>query len=180
MKTLGKKAQTPPPAPASPEGTFEQLDIVLRQLVTEHEKLLGLAAEHRRAIAQADAAALGVCLGHQQAIVQKITGLERQRQTIVHALIRGGNKNVRMSEVTAHAPEPMRSRLAGVAAALREILNKLHQEHLALHRAAETLSMHMEGLLRQVCRGLSHTGTYARGGAIDSSVQVVSSMDVRS
>jgi len=86
MKTAAKKPHTPPPAPVAPAGTFEQLDIVLRQLVAEHEKLLVLASEHRRAIAQADAAALSICMGHQQAIVQKITILERQRQSIVRPM----------------------------------------------------------------------------------------------
>ena len=159
---------------------YEQLDAVLRQLVVEHEKLLSQAAEHRRAIAQADAGALGVSMSAQQNLVQRITALERQRQTIVSGLTKADPRGVRFSDVTARAPEPMRSRLAGVAASLRDVLNALHEEHIALRRAAETLSMHMEGLLRQVCRGLSHTGTYARRGAMDSSVQVVSSMDVRS
>ena len=45
---------------------------------------------------------------------------------------------------------------------------------------AQKLAAEVEGLLRQVCRGLSHTGTYARRGAMDSNVQVVSAMDVRS
>ncbi len=158
---------------------FEQLDGVLRLLVAEHEKLLALAAEHRRAIAQADAPALTKCITTQQQVVQRITGLERQRQTVVAGLVKGKGQT-RLSEVTASAPEPIRKRLESVAAGLRELLIKLHQEHQALKQAAETLSMHMEGLLRQVCRGISHTGTYARCGAIDSAVQVVSAVDVRS
>lgn len=174
MKPILKQAG---PSLLSP---YEQLDAVLRQLVIEHEKLLAQASEHRRAIAQADAAALGASMAAQQILVQRIAALERQRQTIVSGIARADAQSVRFTDVTARAPEPIRSRLAGVAKSLREVLNALHQEHIALRVAAETLSMHMEGLLRQVCRGLSHTGTYARRGAMDSSVQVVSSMDVRS
>lgn len=159
---------------------YEQLDAVLRELVIEHEKLLAQATEHRRAIAQADAAALGASMAAQQTLVHRIAALERQRQGIVTGLTKTDPRGARFTDVAARAPEPFRSRLAGVARSLREVLNALHQEHVALRQAAETLSMHMEGLLRQVCRGLSHTGTYARRGAVDSSVQVVSSMDVRS
>lgn len=89
-----------------------------------------------------------------------------------------------MSIVTAGAPEPVRTRLAGVAAALRDVLNRLHREHLAIRAAAEALSSHMEGLMRQVYQRLSHAGTYGRGGApagaVGGGVQVVSSVDVRS
>ena len=178
MKSANK---TQSPSPAAGATAFEQLDAVLRLLVGEHEKLLELAGEYRRAIAQADGPGLARCMGAQQQVVQRITGLERQRQTVVAGLVRGaGNGQTRLSEVTAGAPEPMRRRLEGVAGGLRDLLGKLHQEHQALKLAAETLSMHMEGLLRQVCRGMSHTGTYARCGSIDSMVQVVSAVDVRS
>ncbi len=174
-------------APAVVAPGFEQLDAVLRMLVSEHEQLLTLAQEHRRAISQADAAALSRCLGAQQQAVQRIAALERQRQTVVAGLARGGagvrggaNGMTRLSEVTAGAPEPMRKRLESIAAVLRDVLGRLHQEHQALRQAAETLSMHMEGLLRQVCRGMSQTGTYARCGSMESTVQVVSAVDVRS
>ncbi len=168
------------PAAPSTLTPYEQLDAVLRQLVIEHEKLLTQAGQHRRAIAQADAAALGASMEAQQVLAQRIVVLERQRQEVVATLTRTDPKSVRFVDVAARAPEPMRSRLTGVVKTLREVLNALHQEHIALRQAAETLSMHMEGLLRQVCRGISHTGTYARRGAMDTSVQVVSSMDVRS
>ena len=76
------------------------------------------------------------------------------------------------------------SRLTSVAAALREILHRLHGEHMAVRSAAETLSSHMEGLVRQVCQRMSHAGTYGRGGLAGADgrggVQVVSSVDVRS
>jgi hypothetical protein len=188
-KTFHAKA-APPVAGAA--GPFEQLDAVLRQLLAEHERLLALAGEHKAAISAADGRALGLCIGRQNEVVQRIAGLEKQRQVIVSAIVRPGTpapaKGARpgfsthpeptMAVIAAHAPEPMRTRLAGVASALRDLLNRLHKEHQAVKAAAETLSAHMEGLMRQVCQRLSHAGTYARGGAMGNSVQVVSSMDV--
>jgi hypothetical protein len=185
MKTLSKPKN---PIEAIPGSAFEQLDATLRLLVAEHQKLLALADEHRRAIMQADAQGLNACLAKQSEVVQRVSDLERRRQGIVLGITRSAppkpgspaGRVPTMSEVTIHAPEPVRGRLTSVAGALRELLNTLHQKHRALKQAAETLSQHMEGLMRQVCRELSHTGTYARRGSINSSVQVVSAVDLRS
>jgi hypothetical protein len=173
--------------PGGPGAAFEHLEVVLRHLLAEHERLLALAGEHKAAIAAADGRALGLCIGRQNEIVQRIAGLERERQTIVAAIVRPGSSkpgmaghDATLTKVTAAAPEPVRSRLAGAGVALRDILNRLHKEHQAVKAASETLSAHMEGLMRQVCQRLSHAGTYARGGSVGASVQVVSAMDVRS
>jgi hypothetical protein len=183
----------PPPRPASPAITpaaaFEQLDGVLRLLLAEHETLLALTSQHRAAISAADGHALGACIGRQNEVVQRIASLEKQRQAIVSAIVRPAParpgafpqpaQDPSLSTVASFAPEPIRMRIIAVAGALRDLLNRLHNEHLAVKVAAETLSAHMEGLMRQVCQRLSHAGTYARGGAVSASVQVVSSMDLR-
>jgi hypothetical protein len=172
-------------------GAFEQLEVILRLLVGEHERLLALTGEHGRAIATANVHALSVCIGKQNEVVQRIAALERQRQGLVGAIMRMpalqgparlAQTQPTMSAVTANAPEPVRSRLAAVTAVLRELLTKLHREHMVVRSAAETLSAHMEGLMRQVVQRMSHAGTYARGGlaGTQSAVQVVSSVDVRS
>lgn len=182
-----RQPPAPPAAPAPPTmpALYDQLDAVLRALLAEHERMLAITADHRRAIAEADAVALNACLERHAGSAQRVAELERQRQGIVSSLVAqigpgrvGPGQN--LSALTARAPEPVRARLASVGAALRELLNALHREHQALRAAAETLSAHMEGLMRQVCRRLSHAGTYARSGWVDSSVQVVSALDVRS
>lgn len=189
-RTPSKPGQPHPVKTPTPAAPFEQLDGVLRQLLSEHEKLLLLTGEHKAAIAAADGQALGRCVVRQNEVVQRIAALEKQRQTIVTAIVRPAPskagtpvKEPSMSTVAACAPEPVRTRLAGAAGALREVLNRLHNEHLAVRAAAEALSSHMEGLMRQVYQRLSHAGTYGRGGAsagASGAVQVVSAMDVRS
>lgn len=185
-----------PPMPAArPTGAaeaalYERLDAVLRALLAEHEGMLSIVTEHRHALASANSAALGACLERHAEAAQRVALLERERQTVVATLAgiptsphhpgRAAAAAPTMSALTARAPEPVRARLAGLAAALRDLLNALHREHVALKAAAETLSSHMEGLMRQVCRRLSHAGTYGRAGAVDSSVQVVSALDLRS
>lgn len=171
-----------------------ELESVLRRLVSEHEGLLVLTLEHRRCLAQAELTALNSCIGRQAEAVQRIAALERERQAIVarflpppttaSTLARPGTPaaappTATVSTLAAAAPEPVRSRLLSIAQSLRELLNRLHREHVALRAAAETLSGHMEGLMRQVCRTLSHAGTYGRCGSFESRVQVVSAIDVK-
>jgi hypothetical protein len=111
--------------------------------------------------------------------------MERDRQRAVmamtHATGGAGSASAKptVMQICKCLAAPWRERLLAAADKLREVLNRLHQEHTALRVAAQELSGHMEGLLRQVCRKLSHAGTYGRGGSIDSSVTVVTSLDVR-
>lgn len=162
-----------------PSVSTERLDALLRALVAEHERLLVIAGEHRAALAGADLPALNSCIIRQNEIVQRISELERERQALT-GRAGPGDSPVHLSTLTASAGEPARSRLAALAARLRELLNQLHREHQMLRMAAEELSNHMEGLMRQVCRTLSHAGTYGRAGTVAAGSQVVSALDVRS
>ena len=162
--------------PANPQPALDELDAVLRGLVGEHEQLLLFAAEHRRAIATADVSALHSCIGRQNTVVQRIADLERRRQ----AATASHSPSQTISNLAASAPEPARTRLLTLSATLRDLINRLHKEHRVMRDAAESLSSHMEGLMRQVCRKLSHAGTYARSGAVDARVQVVSALDLKS
>lgn len=181
-----------PAAAAQPQapGALEQLEAVLRMLVVEHERMLALTTAHRKAISEADLPALRQCMAGQSEITASITALEKQRQTIVATLTgqrvgmpapmpTPGAPRLTVSMLAKAAPEPVRARLLAVSDALRDLLNRLHREHLALRAAAETLSSHMEGVMRQVCRTLTHAGTYARSGAIDASLPVAAALDVR-
>lgn len=166
-------------------GSFDELDRVLRRLIEEHEGLLVLAQEHRRAIAAADVTAMQACLGQQAAALARVQQLEVRRRQVSSGLVTGpapaqvllGTPTV--TTIADRAGEPVRTRLRGLGDRLREVLNRLHGEHAAVREAAETLSAHMEGVMRQVCRRLSHAGTYGPGASIDTRTAVVTSLDVR-
>lgn len=174
--------------------TLDALDGVMQQLLAEHEGLLALAVEHRRAISQADLPAMDACMSRQQALFARITELEIRRQGLVQTLRTQAGESakalagaagsttarVTITVIAQRAAEPIRSRLTEAGKKLREVLNRLHGEHAAIREAAETLSSHMEGVMRQVCRQLSHAGTYGPRAAIDTRTQVVSALDVRS
>jgi hypothetical protein len=178
-----KPALSPKPAPTPPlPAGVEQLDACLSALVAEHERLLAVTGEHRAALAGADLRALNDCIRRQNDIVQRISEIEQRRRSAATMLIgqpRPGDPELTIAQVSSRVPEPGRSRLASLTARLRDLLNQIHREHQALRIAAQELSNHMEGLMRQVYGTLSHSGTYGRGGAVAAGAQVVSALDVR-
>lgn len=184
-----------------------ELDRALGNLISEHEQLLQLARLHREAIANADVSAMHRCLEAQESHLQRVREHESRRQAAIRAiqgdfgtaastsrtaLAKNAGKPApqsadiaaespsRLSIIAQRASEPVRSRLISLGERLRDLLNALHLEHRAIHQAAETLSSHMEGLMRQICRHLSHAGTYGRTAAIDTSTPVVTVLDLRS
>ncbi|MFN7020502.1 MAG: flagellar export chaperone FlgN [Phycisphaerales bacterium] len=187
----------PPPPPPPPQATSNArtkaanpsleaaataLDEVLLALIAEHENLLKIATRHRAAIASADPRTMAECLNAQAAAAERIAGLERRRQAAVAAMGAPGpasRDRVTIAQLAAGLPEAVRARLLAAAERLREVLTRLHREHAAIRSAAESLSSHMEGLMRQICRRLSHAGTYARSGSIDGHVAVTTALDVR-
>lgn len=195
-KTPVAPRPAPAIAPQQPAATTvaaagEQLDAVLRQLVEAHEELLRLAGAQRDAITRADVRALNDVTLAQAAVVQRVAELEQARQAAVAVLARavGGavpaqrpgqtGAKVTITQMAKAVADPLRSRILAMADRLRDLLNRLHAEHMALRAAAESLSSHMEGLMRQICRKLSHAGTYARSGVVDTSAPVVTALDVR-
>lgn len=184
---------TGPSIATAPNDPLLELDRALRDLVSEHEALLALAKTHREAIARADVSAMHRCLEEQEKRLHSIRLHESRRQAAIRALQgpaaqtsagpagRGAADEpaARLSTLAQRAAEPVRSRLIGLGERLREVLNALQAEHQAVRNAAETLSSHMEGLMRQVCRHLSHAGTYGRTAAIDTSTPVVTVLDLR-
>jgi hypothetical protein len=174
-----------------------ELESLLRGLLAEHGELLCLAAEHRRAISKADSRALGACLVQQGRVAQRVAELERRRLSLMARLSdrlrpSAGPRapgagaqalvpdKLTVTSIARTLPEPMRTRLIGAAERLRDLLERLHREHLALKEAATALASHMEGVMRQVGRAFSHAGTYGRRGAVDGAVQVISGLDLRS
>lgn len=164
------------------DAAAEELDQVLRGLIAAHEELLALATAHRSAIGRADVRALADVTNAQAAVMERVGELERQRQAIVAVMARASGVSGRptVTQLVKLLEDPIRARLAALADRLREVLNRLHAEHKALREAAEALSGHMEDLMRQVCRKLSHAGTYARSGVVDTSAPVMTALDVRS
>jgi hypothetical protein len=186
---------TSSPAPAGQliaDAEASELEALLEGLLREHEELLALAASHRDAISQADPQSLGACVQRQAEVARRVEELEHRRMAIVGRVaermkkISGGKATeavpdrLTISWIAKSLPEPVRARLVALADRLRELLARLQKEHAALREASLALAGHMEGLMRHLAKRLSHAGTYGRRGMVESRVQVVSALDLRS
>ena len=133
------------------------------------------------------------CLQQQAATLSRIHDVEVHRQQVGRGLmVPTGNAPAARAQILQSTPlptlsslaarlqEPVQARLLSLGERLREVLNRLHGEHAAIREAAETLGAHMEGVLRHVCRNLSHAGVYGPRASIDTRSPVVTSLDVRS
>ena len=87
-------------------------------------------------------------------------------------------EKVTLSDLAKCTPGDVRGKLAAAAATLRALVTRVSQEAASLRSATMTLMAHMEGLMRQVARSLSHAGTYGQRGVVAGN-QIVTSLDVR-
>jgi hypothetical protein len=197
MTNTGTPAQNRPSAVAQATAVIsdpevQELERLLEQLLVEHEQLLVLAGSHRAAIAGANPNCLADCVQQQNEVVQRVAELEKRRLGIVARLadkmkplsagraMEGVPDKPTVSWIAKALPEPVRTRLVALAERLRELLARLQKEHAALREASTALAAHMEGLMRQLAKRLSHSGTYGRRGIVEAPVQVVSALDLRS
>jgi hypothetical protein len=70
--------------------------------------------------------------------------------------------------------------LMSKAAALKEQIAAVNEQTRTIKAATVSLVAHMEGLMRQVGRQLSHSGTYTKRGYVEAGGCVVSALDLRS
>lgn len=138
---------------------------VLVDLTASHHQLLELVREHRRAITRSDAAAIQECLSRQGILAVRVTELERSRQRLSAALI--GRPKASIAEVTANLTPELRAAITTEADRLRAVLTIIQQENSVIRAATQTLIAHIDGLMQQVARALSHAGTYGRQGRVE-------------
>ncbi|MBC7834009.1 MAG: flagellar export chaperone FlgN [Phycisphaerales bacterium] len=183
-------APAPAPVRESPEGLAERLEALLTELLVEHEQLLTLSRSQRAAMSRADSAALQACTLAQSEVFQRIAEIEKRRLIVAAGLadrlglpatLRQDNSvKPTVTWLAGLLPDPFKSRLTALAGRLKELLLVLRREQRAVRDAATALAAHMDGLMKQVGRKLSHAGTYGRSGVVQSPVQVVSALDLRS
>lgn len=167
-------------APARP--LCEELRDLLVALLARHEAMLRHTKLHHEAIRQADVRRCEQIVRDEQATLAAIADLELKRQSLVARAMREivpTPKNLsRLSDIALHCPDATRPELLELSARLRRTLENLQQEQNLLRVVSRVLMAHMEGLMRQVARSLSHAGTYGQRGVVAGS-QIVTSLDMR-
>lgn len=166
----------PPTTPTNSAAAADALEAVLTDLTASNAELLELVREHRRTMSSGDAAAIQECLSRQGILATRIADQERQRRHIVTEL--AGRATATFAEVIPNLPESRRARIAEVSANLRTLLQTVQRENGVVRAAAHTLIGHIDGLMQQVARALSHAGTYGRQGRVESVGPVPCGLDM--
>jgi len=164
-------------AKPSQSGTIDadRLDALLAQLEDEHQLLLGLAHEHRAALAHASVDELKTITMRTSESLMRVARIEQQRQAL---FTRQGEPIDTLDQLLDRFSDDDRARISERRARLRALIERVRDEQIAVKIASENLANHMRGLMKQVGASLSHTGTYSRGGSVDvGRTQVVSGLD---
>lgn len=160
----------------------EELRELLTALLSRHEAMLRHTRQHHEAIRQADVRRCEQIVREEQATLAAIADLELKRQSLVARAAREitpAPRNLsRLSDIALHCPGGERTELLELSARLRKAIESLQQEQNLLRVVSRVLVAHMEGLMRQVARSLSHAGTYGQRGVV-AGHQIVTSLDVR-
>ncbi|MEM9066754.1 MAG: flagellar export chaperone FlgN [Planctomycetota bacterium] len=152
-----------------------RLEKLLSDLLSEHRTLHQLVGAHREAIRKCDADAIRVCVEQHSAVLNRISGMEQERRALVAELSPGGPRRSipTFSQLAEHIAEPWRSRTTELAKQLRELVERIAKDQRAVRLASQNLLTHMDGLVKQMVKTLSHSGTYTARGAVDGGGQQV-------
>jgi len=170
------KPVTPAPTPSPALGI--ELESLLRELAVHQTDLLALATEHRAAIARADTGAIASCVERQAAILERSRASEQRRRTLVETWA-PRERGITLTDLASRVEEPARTRLLALGGQVRTLVERLARENRIVRAATESLMAHMDGLVRQVARRLSQSGTYSRRGGIDAGTPLVAGIDLR-
>lgn len=159
-----------------PEHLASELEALLGEMLIEHERLLALTLEHRAALSQADHARIARCASEQSQASARIDSLNRKRSALLVAFRPG----VSLREVIAATGQTRASRLEELGQKLRDVVVSLRREQERLRLASASLASHMQGLIQQIHRRLSHAGVYSTQGRVEAGAMVVSGLDITS
>ena len=184
---MGPGPSQPATRPLTPESLSGELATLLGGLTSAYRDLLAKIAEQRDAIRRADPHAVQFTVDQQRGIIERIASLEENRRTLVDRAIATfrlvnpvKGMPVTLGVVASAAPAADRERLLKTAAELRELMARVQDEGKTVATATRSILTHLEGLVRQVGRRLSHAGTYSSRGYVEAGGVVVSAVDVRS
>lgn len=172
IKNPGNAAPAPGPALAV------ELESILRELAVHQNDLLILATEHRAAIARADTSAIASCVERQAAILERSRATEQRRRTLIETWA-PRERGITLTDLACRVEEPARTRLLALGGQVRSLVERLARENRIVRAATESLMAHMDGLVRQVARRLSQSGTYSRRGGIDTGAPLLAGIDLR-
>jgi hypothetical protein len=171
----------------SPARLGEELDALLDELRAANERLHASSARQREAVRAANTRALDACAREQEDVARRLGALDARRRDLVAracsslpTLAPRERSRVTLSDLAACAPETRRGVLIRKATALRDFLHSVQHDIAGVRAATLSLMAHVEGIVRQVGRELSHAGTYTARGVVAPVAGIISAVDIRS
>ncbi|HEX2836540.1 MAG TPA: flagellar protein FlgN [Phycisphaerales bacterium] len=171
----------------SPTSLADRLDTLLDALASAYTRLADASDAHREAIRTADTRGVEAAVQRQTVLFRELQKLDHQRRELVAlahasfpALRKTPAERTTLTQLAATAVDTRRGELAVKAGNLRSIVASVQERNASIRSAAASLLAHMEGVMRQVARQMSHTGTYSRRGVVEAAAGVVSAVDLRS
>lgn len=178
---------TLPHTPLTPAALADNLDSLLDSMSSAYTRLGDAGDAHREAIRSADARAVELAVQRESLIFRELQKLDHQRRELValaHAafppLRKTPAERTTLTQLASQTPDTRRGVLTAKAASLRMLVQSVQDRTAGIASAASSLLAHMEGVMRQVARQLSHSGTYSRRGVVEAGGSVVSAVDIRS
>ncbi|MDZ4831395.1 MAG: flagellar protein FlgN [Phycisphaerae bacterium] len=159
---------------------FAALEATLQRQLDEYRSLRVLIERRREALRGADAVALQAVIEAERQALVRISDLDRARTEAANGLGRRLTVTpVTISALAVRAPEPARTAIETVAAALREEIEQCRRASSVVRAAADALAQHVSGILQTVQHAFAGTSTYGRAGRL-ASVGPIRSIDLRS
>lgn len=164
-----------------------QIDALIQGFTQRYARILTSLQDHQEALRRADGEAVARHAQAQAMLLEEVAQLDAQRRELVAracasfpAIVAVRTPTVTLTQMASVLPAPDRTRLTMSAEHLRSLATQVKEMTAAIRAASLTLLTHMEGLLRQVGKQLSHTGTYGRRGVVEAGAAIMSGVDLRS
>ena len=161
----------------------DALERLLRDQLAMHRSILQCMARKKHAIRMADITSVTKICAEENNIIQRLAEAEKQRLALVgkltHVIKPASSQPLSVMEIVAEAPEPLRSRVAALAAQLRESLQLVQRESSIVQSAADTLNRHMTGIMQTVHAALSRARVYGQRGRIAVGAPMPSVLDIK-
>ena len=146
---------------------INQMEQCLRDLLAEHDALLMLLKRKHEAVRQAKPGVVEDCTLRENAHVQRIGRIEKDRQQLLAAMSPAGlGRFLKLSEIAALAEEPQRSHLLVLASQLRLRMMEIREIGQVTKQTMESLLKHMQGMVQMIVQTVGGGGTYSRRGRV--------------
>lgn len=161
---------------------LDNLERLMQALLEEHTGLHDLVRRKQQVMRMGRPALIEDCCTAENRHVQRIGGIERDRQASVGRLTEawapGADRPLRLAEIAERAGEPRRGRLLVSQRRLVELMDAIRRDNDVAKRATEGLLKHVQGVVQYVTQAVSGAGVYERRGRVATPGVAVSSFTV--